>query len=347
MSVAGALAGHWWTVAPVVRAGLAPPPVPPSEPFRITIEDPTIGSIPLGGALHVPAGARALVVALHGLGGTSESSYIRRFASAAVARGFACLRFNLRGADGSAPDYYHAGLTRDVAAALAAPALARFEAIALVGFSLGGQVALRWAGELGAAGDPRLAAIAAVCSPVDLERGATALDASANAPYRAWILSGMRALADAVERFRPLPVDRAARRRIRTIREWDHRLVAPRWGFASAEDYYARASAAPLLGEIRRPTWIVLAEHDPMVPAASVRPALGDLSPAVTVTWSARGGHVGFPAGLDLGQPGARGLASQVLTWLGGRLSQGEVSAQGVDDDQRPVLPHSNPSANR
>ncbi len=323
-----ALSGHYWTVAPVVRALLRPPAAPPGEPFGIDVVDPTVGRVRLTGVLHAPGAATTLLVALHGLGGSIESSYLKRFASAAVGRGYACLRFDLRGAGGDSADFYHAGLTSDLAAVLAAPRLASFSQIVLVGFSLGGQLALRWAGELEDAGDPRLAAVAGVCSPLDLDLGAGAIDAWFNAPYRAWILSGLCELADRVERFRPLPVDRAARRRIATIREWDTRIVAPRWGFASAEDYYRKVSAAGTLGGIRRPSWIVLAQNDPMVPPATVRAALERASAAVEVTWTRRGGHVGFPAHLDLGQPDERGLAGQLLGWIESKVPQTTLETQ-------------------
>ena len=160
-----------------------------------------------------------------------------------------------------------------------------------------------------------------MCAPLDLELGATALDAGF-ALYRRYLLDGLRALADAVERRRPggVAAPREIRGRVRRIREWDGLVVAPRWGFASAEDYYARASAGPLLGRIRTPTWIVLSERDPMVPPATVRAALAGVSPSTEVTWTPRGGHVGFPPGLDLGRAGARGLDGQLLAWLAERL---------------------------
>ncbi|MCM2270631.1 MAG: hypothetical protein NDJ75_11060, partial [Thermoanaerobaculia bacterium] len=115
----------------------------------------------------------------------------------------------------------------------------------------------------------------------------------------------------------PTPVARAAR--AATIREWDGLVVAPWFGFASAEEYYARKSVAPRLAEIRVPTWIVASAGDPLVPAASVRPALRGVSSSTEVTWTPRGGHVGFPPGLDLGRGGRRGLPGQLAAWLAAR----------------------------
>jgi predicted alpha/beta-fold hydrolase len=315
------LSGKFWTVAPAAVAYFRPPGAPPHTPFRLDVRDPTVGPIALSGALHAPAAARTLVVALHGLGGSAESSYMRQLATAAVGAGHACLRLNHRGAERAAQDYYHAGLTIDLESVLAAPELARFERLAIVGFSLGGHVALRYAAERPGATDPRLAGIAAVCAPLDLERGATALDAPSAWLYRRYILPGLRQHVDVVERARPVPADRARRSRVRGIREWDDLIVAPRWGFASAEDYYARASVAPILDRIRLPAWIVESENDPMVPVWTLTDALARTSPTTEVTWTKRGGHVGMPADLDLGRPGAKGLHGQILAWLGERFS--------------------------
>lgn len=311
--------GKYWTVAPAALSYFRPPGAPPCEPFRLEVEDATVGRIALSGALHAPPSARTLVVALHGLGGSAESSYMRHFASAAVAAGCACLRLNHRGAERAAQDYYHAGLTVDLASVLAAAELVRFERLAVVGFSLGGHVALRYAAERPGATDPRLVGVAAVCAPLDLDLGATALDGPGTWLYRQYLLPGLRGHVDAVERLRPVPCDRERRARVRGIREWDHLVVAPRWGFASAEDYYARASVAPILDRIALPAWIIESENDPMVPAWTLTSALARVSATTEVTWTPRGGHVGMPRDLDLGRPGARGLHSQLISWMAAR----------------------------
>lgn len=325
MAARVAFSGHLWTVAPALVSFVRRPAVPPARPFRLAFADPVAGDLALTGFLHEPPGARSLLIVLHGLGGSCESSYARRFARAAHAAGHACLRLNLRGADLESADFYHAGLTADFDAVLGSQLVARFERLALVGFSLGGHTLLRYLGERGGGGRPApraVAAAVAVCAPLDLELGATALDGPGNALYRRHLLDGLKAVAEAVERRRPGAIATPRRRWLgaRGIREWDGLVVAPRWGFASAEDYYERASAGPLLGRIATPSWIVLSENDPMVPVGTVRDALRDVSPATEVTWTKRGGHVGFPGGLDLGRSGPRGLESQVLGWLAERL---------------------------
>jgi predicted alpha/beta-fold hydrolase len=117
----------------------------------------------------------------------------------------------------------------------------------------------------------------------------------------------------------PVPVERVLR--ARAIREWDGLVVAPRFGFTSAEDYYARASVAPRLDRLRPPALLIWSRGDPMVPWATVEPALAALPGGAQVVVSRRGGHVGFPAGVDFGLGGPRGLAAQVAAWIGGAVA--------------------------
>ena len=92
-------------------------------------------------------------------------------------------------------------------------------------------------------------------------------------------------------------------------------------GFASAEEYYERASVAPLLHRIEIPAWVVESESDPMVPPWTLVRALYGLSPSTELTWTSRGGHVGMPGNLDLGRDGTHGLGGQLLSWLGERMN--------------------------
>jgi hypothetical protein len=296
-SVAGRLYGHFWTLWPFLRHQLGPPRLPPSQPFRARVPDSTYGSVQLTGCVHEPAGATQALVLVHGLGGSAESHYVVEATAAAAAHGMATLRLNLRGADRHGEDFYHAGLTADLDAAVASPALARYDRVAVLGFSLGGHLALKYASE---APDPRLTGIAAICPPVDLAAGARAIDAPARILYRRHILHGLVEIYEQVAKKRPVPVPVSRARAVGTIREWDELIVAPRHGFASAEDYWRQASVAPRLGAIACPALVVAARHDPMVLAGDVAPALAR-APRVTSVWLDRGGHVGFPRHADLG----------------------------------------------
>jgi len=296
--------------------------------------------LPAAGAAGAETGAPAaaegengasggeLVVLVHGLGGNIHTHYMRRGALAAEAAGLSCLRLHLRGADFSGEDYYHAGLTVDLHAALASPALRPYGRIHVLGYSLGGHLVLRFATE---PGDPRVASVAAVCAPLDLGLSQQAIDSPDRWLYRRYLLSNLAHLYAAVAARRPVPVPLAEVARMRKLRDFDERVVAPRHGFAGAEDYYLRASVAPRLGELRLPSLLVNSTGDPMVAASAVLPALARPVPRLEVRWVADGGHVGFPRGVDLGlDPGGRPGASagrearaaapsvddQVLAWL-------------------------------
>lgn len=288
------------------------------------VEDPTVGPLRLRGWLTPRVGARACIVMVHGLGGSADSNYMIDAAHAAEAQGLATLRLNLRGADGENVDFYNAGLTADVHAALKSPELDAFEDIYLLGYSLGGHIALRAATE---PLDARVRAVAAICPPLDLSGCSSAIDEPRRWIYRRHMLAGLKAMYASVAARRRLdvPVQEAAR--ISLLREWDERIVAPRYGYAGAEDYYAAATVIPRLSRLSVPSLIAAATADPMVPAHTLRPSLLSPPAQLDVRWINQGGHVGFPSALALGFPGPLGLEPQTIQWLlrrGGREGDGE-----------------------
>src|SRR6185295_375455 len=252
----------------------------------VVVGDPRFGAVRLTGRLR-DRGEGDLLVVVHGLGGCTESHYARRAAAAAERAGLSCLRMNLRGCDRSGEDFYHAGLTSDLAAALASPETAHFRRVLLLGYSLGGHVALRFAAVEEV---PRLAAVAAVCAPLDLALSAAAIDAPALAVYKRYLVRHLKEIYAPVAARRPELTPFDAVRGIGSLREWDDRVVAPRHGFASGADYYARAS---------------------------VRPALAARHP-LEVHWLRRAGHCGFPEDVDLAlrAGGSNRLEDQTIDWL-------------------------------
>lgn len=287
---------HLWTLSPRIRHAMRPARAPESRPWETTA-----GEVRLTGRLRELPGDDLLVL-VHGLGGCTDSHYMVRGADAAEAAGLSCLRVNLRGADRLGQDYYHAGLTADLHAALASPEAARYRRILMLGYSLGGHVVLRLATE---EADPRLSAVAAVCSPVDLALACVEIDSPGFWLYRRYLLRSLSDIYRAVAARRPVPypVDKIGA--IRTIRDWDDRIVAPRHGFSDAADYYSRMSVAPRLPDLRVPALLLNSDCDPMVPARAVRPALERESPRLRVEW-VRGGHVAIPGGFD----------ARVIDWL-------------------------------
>lgn len=307
------LMSHAWTVGPRIRHALRPVPSPEARPWSTTVADPTAGPVRLTGFLREVPGARKLLVLIHGLGGSAGSHYTGRAARAADAAGFSCLRLNLRGSDRSGEDYYHAALTADLRAALESPEALRYESILIMGYSLGGHLALRYGTEQV---DPRVRAIAAVCAPLDLARCCEAIDRPTQWVYRTYLLKSLNEIYAAVAARRPVPITIEQARGVRSIRRWDDLVVAPRHGFASAADYYEKASAGPRLSRLEVPALFVATEGDPMVPIGTLRPWVGRVAPALSVCWVSGGGHVGFPSRLDLGMPAPPGLEPQVMAWL-------------------------------
>lgn len=315
--------GHYWTIAPFVR-GIFRAPVEPAgaRGFATFVEDPVIGRVRIVGRLSEPHGARSLVLIVHGLGGSAESPYAIDAQRAADAAGLASLRLSLRGAERDGEDLYHAALTADVHAALRAPELARYRRIGVIGYSLGGHLSLRFATEVE---DSRVRAVAAVCPPLDLDRGATALDRPERWIYRQHVLRGLKEMYRALARRKTyrLPAPMREVMAVRTLREWDSLTVARRHGFGTAERYYAESSVAPrLAGALRVPTRIVSAIPDPMVPHHTVEPAVPPSGTNLHVDFIANAGHVGFPASLDLGEAGPRGLEPQIVAWLARQLER-------------------------
>jgi uncharacterized protein len=310
----GFFTGHYWTIAPFLQAALLPQSAAPARPWSTTLEDAAAGRVRLTGFFAPPAPTDAgLLLVVHGLGGSAESAYMTAATHAARARGLGCLRLNLRGADRSGDDFYHAGLTADLDAALGSEELRAIERIYVLGYSLGGHLVLRYAT---GTPDPRVRAVAAVCAPLELDASATAIDRAERWIYRQHVLRGLLEIYQGVAARQRVPLPLADARRIRSIREWDHRIVAPRHGFQSAEHYYSEVSVAPRLAALKVPALLVQAVHDPMVLAETVRPALAKASERLEVHWIENAGHVGFPRGLRLGNGDVRGLESAVARWL-------------------------------
>lgn len=312
--------GHFYTIAPVARHIVRPRPVSPSSAFRVVVHDPDVGRVRLSGRLH-HAPSDTLLVVVHGLGGDVGSHYVLDAAAAGDAAGVAVLRVHLRGADRTGEDIYHAGVSHDVHFMLASPHLQRYSRIVLMGYSLGGHIVLRAATERDL--DPRVAAVAAICPPLDLVRGAEAIDEPARYVYRRHVLESIKEVYAAVARRRGMHLPVSEVRRIGTLREWDERVVAPRFGFRGADHYYTEMRVSTRLRLLSVPSLLIAARHDPMVPAHTLAPVLEADAPNLHVRWMDRGGHVGFPSNIDIGDAAPGQFEPQVVSWL---LSQDKRS---------------------
>ena len=245
-----------------------------------------------------PAPTAPLLVILHGLESSAHSTYARTLMLAAAARGWHCCVLNFRDCgdySNRLPRRYHAGETNDVRFFL--NELARRETVgpmAAVGYSLGGNVLLKYLGE--AAASSPLRAAAAVCVPLNLHVCATAINQGFSKFYQ-WVL--IRRMKTSLRRkFNPHTAafnwDRAMR--ARTFAEFDDAVTAPLHGFTGRDDYYDRCSASGFLKAIETPTLVINALDDPFMTPAVI-PHRDRLSDAVTLEISEYGGHVGFIKG--------------------------------------------------
>ncbi len=150
---------------PPLAEALRPARSVSGTPLQTRLNDPVVGPIDIRAALDDVPTSESLVVIVHGIGGTADSHYCVSAARAAVAAGCSAIRISLRGADGNGDDIYHAGLTEDLNTLLACPLLRRYRRVFLLGYSLGGNIALRAAIDQI---DPRLAGVVAICPPLDL-----------------------------------------------------------------------------------------------------------------------------------------------------------------------------------
>ncbi len=248
-----------------------------------------------------------LVVLLHGLSGSSRSPYIRGMQVALAAKGFRTVALNFRGCSGE-PNHsalgYHSGETSDLSFLI--QQLRRREPqtpFLAIGYSLGGNVLLKWLGETGSTAD--IEAAVAVSVPLRLDLCATHLDQGWSRVYRNRLLQELKEyVAGKLARLEVLGLEEEAQklralgdlRPIKTFWDYDARVVGGLYGFESAQAYYDASSSRRYLLGIRRPTRIVHALDDPFM-TPEVLPEAHELSPLVEMVLSDSGGHVGFVDG--------------------------------------------------
>ena len=237
------------------------------------------------------------VVVLHGLEGSSDAHYMKGVADKAWARGFNVVRLNQRNCGGTehlCATLYHSGLSADVDAVVSTLAHEGHRALVVAGYSLGGNLALKLAGEHGAAPPSWLRGVVAVSPVMDLPRCVDALEQPSNVIYQWNFVRNLKArmrrkVAAFPGRFSPEPLQR-----IRTVRDFDEAYTAPFFGFRDAADYYYRAASLRVVDRITVPTLILSANDDPFVPSQSFADKALTQNPALTVRISPHGGHCAF-----------------------------------------------------
>ncbi len=242
--------------------------------------------------------ASPTLLCLHGLEGSSEKHYMRGLAHKALRRGWNVVLLNQRNCGGTehlTPGLYHSGLTADpVAVIRALVADEGLSTFSVAGYSLGGNIAIKLAGELPDHSDLPVVSVAAVCPTIDLALCSDALQWRQNLLYQLNFLKGLKARMRRKAAAFPGRYDLAPLDRIRTIREFDDTYTAPAHGFGTAARYYELASALRVVSRISIPALIIAAHNDPFVPVSQY---LGDeirSNPNVHVSLQRHGGHCGF-----------------------------------------------------
>lgn len=240
-----------------------------------------------------------LVVVLHGLEGSARSGYARQVYRALQARRIESVGLNFRSCSGPlnrTARLYHSGETGDLRFALEL-LKRRFpnRALGAVGFSLGGNVLLKYLGEEGRAAP--VVAAAAISVPFDLAAGALRLEQGVSRGYRRYLVGKLKRKTLAKAALLDRRVDLGRVRRSRTFEEFDAAATAPLHGFADAQDYYARSSSNQYLPSIRVPTLLIQSQDDPFLPEGAIPRRAVAANSFLTGVFTERGGHVGFVSG--------------------------------------------------
>jgi predicted alpha/beta-fold hydrolase len=209
------------------------------------------------------------LIVVHGLEGSSESQYMLGIARSGLAAGMNVVRMNQRncgGMDHCAPTLYNSSRSADVAAVVGnLVERDRIPGFVLIGFSMGGNLVLKLAGEWGSGAPAEFRGVAAVCPAINLAAGADALHEPANRIYEYYFLLQLFRRFRRKVRLFPQAFDASRLRGVNTLREFDDRVTAYYCGFTGADDYYARAAAANVIARIARPTLVIHAANDPFV----------------------------------------------------------------------------------
>jgi uncharacterized protein len=243
-------------------------------------------------------GSHPLLILLHGLEGSSTAHYMRGIADKAFRRGFSIIRLNQRNCGGTealAAGLYHSGLTHDPDVVLREVAERDgIRQVVIAGYSLGGNLALKLAGDYGAAPPPQLRGVCAVSPVLELAACVRALERPRNAVYQWNFVRGLKARMRRKHRCFPGRFAIERLREVRTVRQFDEVFTAPHFGFAGADDYYHRASAMRVIDRIAVPALVITAADDPFVPTEPFEDPRLAGNPHIRLIVTPHGGHCGF-----------------------------------------------------
>ena len=239
-------------------------------------------------------GVRDTLVIVHGLEGSADASYVLKTAAIALERGFDVLRLNIRTCGGTehlSRKLYHSGLTSDLRSVCEQLSNRR---LFIIGFSMGGNMALKLAGEWEASTPAHIRGACVVSPPIDLSACAHRIGKSYNRIYERRFLKSLQKKLKKKGCVIPSEASSKSLWKIRSLIDFDNIYTAPAFGFQDAMDYYKRASSIYFLNSIRIPTLVIQSQDDPLVPFELFRHPSFRQNPRLTLESPAHGGHVAF-----------------------------------------------------
>lgn len=247
---------------------------------------------------HFRQGADRAVVISHGLEGCSKARYVRGLTRELLSAGYDVIAWNMRGCSGELNRHlrsYHSGFTEDLRAVIDAVVKCnRYQTLALAGFSVGGNITLKYLGESPATVSPLITSAVTFSVPTDLTSSAAQLARRENSLYMGIFLRSLFNKLRRKVRRAPGSIDLTGLGEIKTFAQYDARFIAPFFGFASAQDYWTKASSRPFLSRIRVPTLLMSSSDDSFLSRESIPRNEAQFSQYLTLEITRYGGHVGF-----------------------------------------------------
>jgi predicted alpha/beta-fold hydrolase len=243
-------------------------------------------------------GSHRLAVIAHGLEGDSNRAYAKGMVKALSRNGWDAVVWNARGCSGEpnrALRFTHSGATEDLQTVISHLLDTRdYHEVALIGFSLGGNLTLKYLGDRSRELNPRITRAVAVSVPCDLQSGSLQLARVANQVYMSRFLLSLRHKIRAKMKVMPGKIDDHGYGQLRNFKDFDDRYTAPIHGFADAEDYWRQCSCRPVLRNVSIPTLLINAWNDPFLAKPCYPIADAEANPNLYLEMPASGGHVGF-----------------------------------------------------
>ena len=284
------IAGRYWPVALDERRWPSK-----SRFFQTEPDTQVLGRLNIQ-SNDAPDKARATVLAVHGLTACDHAPYMLSSAQIALGAGFDVVRLNVRNCGGTehlSPTLYHSGLTSDLRQVVEQLAP---QPLFLLGFSMGGNMVLKLAGEWGEDPPPHVRAVAAISAPIRLDACSMRIGKSRNWVYEQRFLRQLRATMRLKARVMPAAYPQPDFAGVNSIWKFDDKFTAPAFGFRSAAHYYEQCSSAGFLDQIRVSSLILQAQDDPYIPFEVFREPAFDTNPWVNLVAKPHGGHVAFLA---------------------------------------------------